>query len=418
MRRSDDERVVVTGVGMITPHGVGVDAAWRGVLGARSAVGPVRRFDASAFPVTFGAEAPDPGDMRDWLSARGAPAGLLPLAEDLKGRLAVAALREALEASGLALRGPRLGVCLGSEASRPSLGGVAARLRSGELPGADELSRWSPDAPTRLVAAVVGAAGPATTISTACTSSSQAVGEGLLRIRRGEVDAMVVGGVDVLVDPIMITGFSKLGALSTRNEAPTAASRPFDRGRDGFVLGEGAGFLVLERLSVARARGAAVLAELSGFGCSCNAYRITDSPPDGRGAAQAMAAALEDARVAPGEVDYVNAHGTSTPMNDASETRGIHKAFGADSRGVAVSSTKSMTGHLVAACGAVEAIFCALAVRDGVLPPTLNLDDPDPECDLLHVAHEPREQPVRHALTNAFGFGGSNGSLLVSRWDG
>lgn len=229
---------------------------------------------------------------------------------------------------------------------------------------------------------------------------------------------MVVGGVDVLVDPIMITGFSKLGALSTRNEAPTAASRPFDRGRDGFVLGEGAGFLVLERLSVARARRAAVLAELSGFGCSCNAYRITDSPPDGRGAAQAMAAALEDGRVAPEDVGYVNAHGTSTPMNDASETRGIHRAFGVASRSVSVSSTKSMTGHLVAACGAVEAIFCALAVRDGVLPPTLNLDDPDPECDLLHVAHEAQERDVRHALTNAFGFGGSNGSLLVSRWDG
>ncbi|MEC8423292.1 MAG: beta-ketoacyl-[acyl-carrier-protein] synthase family protein [Myxococcota bacterium] len=417
MRRPDTQRVVITGVGMVTPHGVGVGPAWQGVLDARSAVGPVRRFDASAFPVTFGAEAPDPGDVSDWLAGRGAPASLLPLAHDLKGRLAVWALREALEASGIRLRGRRLGVCLGSEAARPDLGGVAARLRSGDLPGADELARWSPDAPTRLVAALVDAEGPATTISTACTSSSQAVGEGLLRIRRGEVDAMVVGGVDVLVDPIMITGFSKLGALSTRNESPTQASRPFDRGRDGFVLGEGAGFLILERLSTAKERGAPVFAELSGFGCSCNAYRITDSPPDGRGAAQAMCAALDDARVPADSVGYVNAHGTSTPMNDASETRGIHRAFGAASAGVAVSSTKSMTGHLVAACGAVEAIFCALAVRDGVLPPTINLDDPDPECDLLHVAHSARAQPVRHALTNAFGFGGSNGSLLISRWD-
>jgi 3-oxoacyl-[acyl-carrier-protein] synthase II len=418
MVRPASERVVVTGIGMVTPHGVGVQAAWQGVLSARSAVGPVRRFDASAFPVTFGAEAPDPGDPSAWLDARGVPAALRPLADDLKGRLAVAALREALEGAGLDAAGPRLGVCLGSEASRPDLGGVADRLRSGDLPGADELARWAPDAPTRLVAALVGAEGPATTISTACTSSSQAVGEGLLRIRRGEVDAMVVGGVDVLVDPIMITGFSKLGALSTRNEAPTRASRPFDRGRDGFVLGEGAGFLVLERLSTAKARGAAILAELSGFGCSCNAYRITDSPPDGRGAAQAMSAALVDARVDAADVGYVNAHGTSTPMNDASETRGIHRAFGAAASGVSVSSTKSMTGHLVAACGAVEAIFCALAVRDGVLPPTLNLDDPDPECDLRHVAHTAQERAIRHAVTNAFGFGGSNGSLLISRWDG
>lgn len=418
MVRPDSERVVITGVGMITPHGIGVDAAWSGVLDGRSAVGPVRRFDASAFPVTFGAETPDPGDATAWLSSQGVPADLLPLGADLKGRLTVAALREALAGAGLESGGPRLGVCIGSEASRPDLGGVAARLRSAELPAAAELARWSPDAPTRLVAAVVGAEGPATTISTACTSSSQAVGEGLLRIRRGEVDAMVVGGVDVLVDPIMITGFSKLGALSTRNDAPTQASRPFDRGRDGFVLGEGAGFLVLERLAIARARGAQVLAELSGFGCSCNAYRITDSPPDGRGAAQAMASALADAQVDASEVGYVNAHGTSTPMNDASETRGIHRAFGASASEVSVSSTKSMTGHLVAACGAVEAIFCALAVRDGTLPPTLNLDDPDPECALRHVAHRAEQRAVRHALTNAFGFGGSNGSLLVSRWDG
>jgi 3-oxoacyl-[acyl-carrier-protein] synthase II len=416
--RPDTERVVITGVGLVTPHGVGVPAAWAGVTAGRSAIAPVRRFDASSFPVTFGAEAPDPGDPGPWLAERGVSPLINALAQDLKGRLAVAALREALEQSGFTARGPRVGVCLGSEASRPDLGGVAERLQKDDLPGAAELARWAPDAPTRITAAVVGATGPTTTTSTACTSSSQAVGEGLLRIRRGEVDAMVVGGVDVLVDPIMITGFSKLGALSTRNEAPTAASRPFDRGRDGFVLGEGAGFLILERLNDARERGAPILAELSGFGCSCNAYRITDSPPDGRGAAQAMAAAVEDARLQPDDVGYINAHGTSTAMNDASETRGIHLALGEAGARVAVSSTKSMTGHLVAACGAVEAIFCVCAVANGLLPPTINLDDPDPECDLNHVRGEARRVPVRHALTNAFGFGGSNGSLLVSRWDG
>jgi 3-oxoacyl-[acyl-carrier-protein] synthase II len=221
----------------------------------------------------------------------------------------------------------------------------------------------------------------------------------------------------VLVDPIMITGFSLLGALSTRNAEPERASRPFDIDRDGFVLGEGAGMLVLETLSSARARGAEILGVLSGYGCSCNAYRITDSPPDGRGAFQSMGAALQDARLNPEDIGYINAHGTSTAMNDKSETRGIHRAFGAHTMSVSVSSTKSMMGHLVAACGAVEAILSLLAVRDGVLPPTLNLDSPDPSCDLLHVPLVARRASIRHAMTNAFGFGGSNGTLIVSSPD-
>jgi 3-oxoacyl-[acyl-carrier-protein] synthase II len=209
----------------------------------------------------------------------------------------------------------------------------------------------------------------------------------------------------------MITGFAKLGALSERNDDPTAASRPFDADRDGFVLGEGAGVLILEERENAIARGATILAELSGYGCSCNAYRITDSPPDGRGAYQAMEAALADAGVDATDIDYINAHGTSTPMNDPSEARGIRHTF---PYGVPVSSTKSSMGHLVAACGAVEAILCVLAIRDGRLPPTINLDNPDPECALDHVANEVRMASVTHAMTNAFGFGGSNGSLVIS----
>jgi 3-oxoacyl-[acyl-carrier-protein] synthase II len=236
----------------------------------------------------------------------------------------------------------------------------------------------------------------------------------MLSIRRGDADAMLVGGVDVLVDPIMVTGFSLLGALSTRNDEPTRASRPFDIGRDGFVLGEGAGFLVLEERGRAMRRGATILGELSGFGCSCNAYRITDSPPDGRGAGSAMTAGLLDAGLLPEEIGYINAHGTSTPMNDASETRGIERAFGHLAQQVSVSSTKSMMGHLVAACGAVEAILCVLAVRDGILPPTINLDEPDPACALNHVQNVAHERRIRHAMTNAFGFGGSNGTLVVS----
>lgn len=400
-------RVAITGIGMITPHGRGVAACWEAVLAGQSSVGPIQRFDARRFPVTFAAEVEDPGPTP-------VPAAVASLLTDLKGRLTAASLREALDMARLPELGDRLGVCLGSEAARPQLVEVAERLRDNTLPALEELDRMAPDAPTRLAAAMAGASGPRTTVSTACTSSSQAVGEGLLRIRRGEVDAMIVGGVDVLVDPLMVTGFSLLGALSSRNDDPAGASRPFDSDRDGFVLGEGAGMLVLESMEHATARGATILGELSGFGCSCNAYRITDSPPDGRGAAQSMSLALEDAGLAPDDIGYINAHGTSTAMNDASETRGIHRSFGAAGARVPVSSTKSMTGHLVAACGAVEAIFCLLAVRTGVLPPTINLDTPDPECSLDHIAHVARRSPARHAMTNAFGFGGSNGTLIVS----
>lgn len=400
-------RVAITGLGAITPHGRGLRAAWDGVCSAQSAIGPIRRFDARRFPVTFAAEVEDPGPVD-------VPESVQGLALDLKGRLATVAVREALQQAGLPALGDRVGVCLGSEAARPDLADVASRLRDNRLPQMQELDRMAPDAPTRLVAAIAGATGPRSTVSTACTSSSQAVGEGMLRIRRGEVDAMIVGGVDVLVDPLMITGFSLLGALSTRNDDPQAASRPFDVERDGFVLGEGAGMLVLESFAHARARGAEILGELTGFGCSCNAYRITDSPPDGRGASQSMTLALEDADLQPEDIGYINAHGTSTAMNDASETRGIHKSFGDSALKVPVSSTKSMTGHLVAACGAVEVIFCLMAIREGVLPPTINLTDPDPVCALNHVRNKVQRAEVRHAMTNAFGFGGSNGTVIVS----
>lgn len=396
-------RVVVTGMGAITPLGMDLPSTWRALLAGESGVGPIARFNATDFPVRFAAEVDLP-DAHD--------EGQLKL--DLTAR----ALNEALAGQGLPDLDPRrLGVCFGSEAARPTLEVVASRMRTGHIPGAEELMRNAPAAPTQYVAERIGAQGPCWTLSTACTSSSQAVGEGMLHIRRGDVDAMVVGGVDVLVNPVMVTGFSLLGALSSRNENPQGASRPFDLNRDGFVLGEGAGVLILESLESAQARGAEILAELRGYGASLNAYRITDSPPDGRGAAQAMKNALKDGRLNAEQVGYINAHGTSTPMNDASESRGILKVFGEDTR-PAVSSTKSMMGHLVAACGAVEAIVAAMATRHGMLPPTINLDNPDPACALDHVAHFAREQQTRHALTNAFGFGGSNGSLLLSRWEG
>ncbi|MEC8194038.1 MAG: beta-ketoacyl-[acyl-carrier-protein] synthase family protein [Myxococcota bacterium] len=391
-------RVVVTGVGMVTPLGADAEETWSNVCAGRSGVGPVTRFDASDLPVTFAAEvvhvAPHPAD-----------------GGDLKLRLAATALEEALAQSG-PVSGPGTGVCLGSEIGRPALDVLANAMRDNRAPSRADLERMDPAAPTRLVASMAGATGPQSTVSTACTSSSQAVGEGVLKIRRGDADAMIVGGVDVLVDAIMITGFAKLGALSERNDDPQRASRPFDSDRDGFVLGEGAGILILEDRDRALARGATILAEISGYGCSCNAYRITDSPPDGRGAHQSMQAALDDAGLEPEAIGYINAHGTSTPMNDPSEARGIHRTFASP---VPVSSTKSSMGHLVAACGAVEAILCVLAIRDQRLPPTINLVRPDASCDLDHVANAARDASVTHAMTNAFGFGGSNGSLVVSK---
>ena len=382
------ERVVVTGIGMVTPLGVGVEPTWQAVLRGDNGIGPITRFDATGFPVRFAAEAPVAGE--------GAA---------LKAALTELAVREALDMSGLP-GGERVGVCVGSEACRPPW----TWLWRKDMPTAAEVEALAPDAPTRQVAAIAGALGPRSTVSTACTSSSQALGEAMQRIRRGEVDAMVCGGVDALSEPLMVVGFSKLGALSTRNYDPSRASRPFDLHRDGFVLGEGAGFLVLERESCARARGATVLAVAEGYGCSCNAWRITDSPPDGRGAYDAMRLALEDAGLSPADIDYVNAHGTSTQQNDASESMALARLLGP----VPTSSTKGMTGHLVAACGAVEAIFTILALRDGVMPGSRNLEEPDPACP-VNLVREATRAPLRHTLTNAFGFGGSNGSLIFGR---
>jgi 3-oxoacyl-[acyl-carrier-protein] synthase II len=352
-------------------------------------VGPISRFNPAGFPVRFAAEAPVSGE-----------------GSALKAQLVELSLNEALQQSGLPkaeLSPERLGVCLGSEACRPPW----PWLWRTDAPTHAEVDALAPDAPTRWVYERVGAAGPRSTVSTACTSSSQAIGEAMLRIRRGEADVMIAGGVDALSEPLMVVGFSKLGALSTRNDAPEFASRPFDLHRDGFVLGEGAGFLVLERESFAVRRGANVLAIAEGWGCSCNAWRITDSPPDGRGAADAMALALLDAGLAAHDIDYVNAHGTSTQQNDVSEATAIRRILG----DAPVSSTKGMMGHLVAACGAVEAILCVLALRDQVLPGGRNLDTPDPAC-AVNLLRRTEYGPVRHALTNAFGFGGSNGSLV------
>ena len=407
------EPIVITGMGCVTPVGLDVPSTWNALLAGRSGVGPIQRFDADQYPVRFAAEVPD----FDIETPENSSVFVQKQLQTLKGKLAYKAAREAIEQAQLSVKGPRFGISLGSEAARPEIDLIAKRLQNETLPSVEELSHHAPQAPAQMLAEIFGAEGPISVVSTACTSSSQAVGEGLLRLRRGDMDAMLVGGVDVLVDPLMVTGFALLGALSTRNDDPKAASRPFDSDRNGFVLGEGAGMLVLETLQHAQRRGAQILGVLRGYGCSCNAYRITDSPPDGRGAAQSMQAALLDAQLQPSDIGYINAHGTSTLMNDASESKGIKWAFGENAKSVYVSSTKSMMGHLVAACGAVEAVIALMATRTGQLPPTINLNQPDSECDLRHVQNQFINHPIRHALTNAFGFGGSNGSLVLSKWE-
>lgn len=429
-RRRRRKRVVVTGLGAVTPLGLDVATTWQAAQAGRSGIGNVQAFDASGFPVQIAAEVPTRTIEAHFRRPK------LRKYADRKILMAVRAAEEALEQAGYGPDAPvmpdplRFGVSVGTEAGRPLLEETAAtfyRFIDGQEAGRSpaelieevdplDFVRTLPHLTSTVLSRLFQAQGPVLTCSTACTSSAQSLGEATLAIRRGSADVMLAGGADALVEAFMVTGFALLGALSQRNDAPQQASRPFDKERDGFVLGEGAGFVVLESLEHAQARGANILAEVLGYGCSCNAYRITDSPPDGRGAWQAMAWALEDARLDPAQIDYINAHGTSTLMNDSSETAGIKRALGEAARTCPVSSTKSMMGHLVAACGAVETILCVQAIRDGVLPPTINTTTPDPDCDLDYVPNTARRADVNIAMSNSFGFGGSNGTLIVGRY--
>ena len=414
--------VVVTGMGCVTPVGADPESTWAALRAGTSGVRDIERFDASGFETRFAAQIDDVPPVTRWDVSAWHDADLL----DRKTQLLLVAAQQALATSGVDASGPRVAVCVGSEGGRKLLEEVAQRAalfagdatleRAAGLLPAGEFCRGRPSHPARILASLVGAEGPVRSVSTACTSAGGAIAEALYLLRAGRADVALAGGTDTLVEAFMVSGFSLLGALSTRNDNPAAASRPFDRDRDGFVLGEGAGLLVLETEARARARGATILGRLLGAGLSNNAYRITDSPPDGTGPLVSMSAALRDAGLRPEDVGYVNAHGTSTIMNDLSETRGIRRAFGAHSDQLVVNSTKSMIGHLVAACGAVEAVVTLLSLRDGVVHPTLNLTAPDPECDLDCVPGAERAVPdLRVAISNAFGFGGSNASLVLGR---
>jgi 3-oxoacyl-[acyl-carrier-protein] synthase II len=404
-------RVVVTGMGVISPLGVGIDMFWDGLVQGRSGVRRITRFDPSPYPSQIAGEVPD-FDAAAHLPRRDI------VRTDVFIHYALIAAQAALADSGVKIDGQndRVGVSIGTgmggvplllssweTLQREGMGGVSAYALPGSLP--NMAAGW--------VSMRTGARGPLFSPTTACAASSQAVGDAFRTIQRGDADVMLAGGTDSLIHPLVIAGFSAIRALSTRNDAPTLASRPFDRDRDGFVLAEGAGLLVLETLEAARARDARIYAEVLGYGLSADANHPTASSSNGP--ARAMRLALADAKLDPHAVEYVNAHGTSTQLNDQHETEAIKAVFGDHARRLAVSSIKSMTGHLVGAAGGVEAIATVLALHHGVLPPTINYTTPDPACDLDYVPNQARRVPIRVAMSNSFAFGGTNAILVLGR---
>jgi 3-oxoacyl-[acyl-carrier-protein] synthase II len=400
---------VVTGMGVVSPLGVGVDAFWSGLSEGRSGVRRITRFDPSPFASQIAGEVPEFTPTAH-LQRRDV------VRTDAFIHYALVAAHEALADAGLKIegQGERVGVALGT-----GMGGVPWLVASWEAlrqEGPASLSAYAlpgslPNMAAGWVSMRTGARGPLLAPSTACAASTQAIGDAARVIQRGEADAMLAGGTDALIHPLVVGGFCAVRALSTRNETPARASRPFDRDRDGFVLAEGAGVLVLEALETAQARGAAVLAEVLGYGLSADAQHPTASSAEGP--ARAMRLALADAGLPPEAVDYVNAHGTSTAQNDVHETEAIKAVFGAHAQRIPVSSIKSMTGHLVGAAGAVEAIATVLALRHGLVPPTINLETPDPACDLDYVPNRARRHPMRVAMSNSFAFGGTNAILVL-----
>jgi len=410
-------RVVITGLGAVTPLGIGVGPTWEAILAGRSGVGRITKFDPSDFSTTIAAEVKGfvPEDFIDRKEIK---------RMDPFIHLAMASAHFAMTDAGLTIDeelAPRVGVYMGS-----GLGGLSTLERYHQAYLEEGVRKISPFFIPMLISNLApghiairyGAKGPNITTTTACAASSHAIGEALLAIRRGVCDAVIAGGSEATITPMGLGGFCAMKALSTRNGDPAGASRPFDKDRDGFVMGEGAAMLILEELGFAKKRGANIYAELCGYGASGDAHHITAPAPGGEGAVRCMRAALSDARVSPGEVDYINAHGTSTPYNDVFETMAIKTVFGDHAQDLMVSSTKSMTGHLLGAAGAAEGLFSVLAIRDGVVPPTINYTTPDPECDLDYVPNEARSKEVRYALSNSFGFGGTNSCLLFGRFAG
>ena len=410
------KRVVVTGLGAVTPLGNDVATSWSALLKGVSGVDRIRGFPSDDFPVRIAAEASDfdPTVALERKEIR---------RTDRFVHLAVAAASEAVEHAGLDVTGglgDRAGVIIGS-----GIGGLAAiEENHGKLleRGPRRVSAFFiPQMVVNMASGMVsmrfGARGPNMCVVTACAAGTHSIGEAFRLVQRGDADLMIAGGSEAAIRPLGVAGFAAMRALSQRNDEPQRASRPFDRDRDGFVIGEGAGVVVLESLEGARARGATIHAEVIGYGLSGDAHHMVAPPEDGAGAALVMRRALEDAGVGPEDVDYINAHGTSTPLNDRSETLAIRAVFGEHADHLMVSSTKSMTGHALGAAGGLEAVFTTLTVRHGCVPPTINYENPDPECDLDYVPNTARTTSVRVALSNSFGFGGTNATLALSRYE-
>jgi 3-oxoacyl-[acyl-carrier-protein] synthase II len=425
-------RVVVTGIGVVAPNGVGKEAFWKACINGRSGVRPIRHFDASSHPVRVAAEVPDfdlspylPVQHRKSLKIMGRAA-----------RFGVAAAGMAVEDSGLDLsrQNPeRVGVVMGTGIVPMDLPDIAPLLAEAcREDGRLEVSRlgqrgssalfplwilkYLPNMTAAHISLVHNAQGPNNTIVTACAAGTQAVGEAFRLVARGDADIVLAGGADSRLDPLLLLAYSALGALSRAERAPEEVSRPFDGGRDGFVLGEGAGLLVLEELERAKARGAEIYAEVLGLGSSFDAYAVTKPDPEAGGAARAIKWALDEAKVNPEDVDYINAHGTSTRLNDQMETMAVKRVFGEGAKALPMSSIKSMVGHLIGAAGAVEAAALALTLKDGVLPPTINQTHPDPACDLDYVPNCARSMRARTAVSTSFGFGGQNAALVMRQF--
>ncbi|MEO5767851.1 MAG: beta-ketoacyl-ACP synthase II [Polyangia bacterium] len=411
-------RVVVTGIGLVTPVAIGTEETWQGLLAGKSGIAPITHFDSTNFATHFAGEVKN-FDVTPWISSRDAKN------IDRFIQYAVAAAGLAITDSGLKIEGEfaeRVGCYVGA-----GLGGVASIEAACATLGAKGPRHGiSPFFVPMIIVNLApgqisirfGAKGPNFSHVSACSTGAHAIGEATRAVERGDADAMICGGTEATVSALGVGGFNSMRALSTRNEAPQEASRPFDRDRDGFVIAEGAGIVVIEELEHARARGAKIYAELTGYAANADAHHITAPAPEGEGAQRCMKLALKDAKLAPSDIGYINAHGTSTKMNDANETLAIKKVFGDAARKVMVSSTKSMTGHMLGAAGGVETAICALVLARGAIPPTINYTTPDPECDLDYVPNTAREVRVQHVLTNSYGFGGTNACLVLSAWRG
>ena len=410
-------RVVVTGVGLVTPLGTGTQKTWDALLKGTSGIRRISHFDAEAtgMACTIAGEVPD-FEVENFVNRKDARK------MDTFIQYGIAAASMAIEQSGLEINeanAERVGVMIGS-----GIGGMPAierTMRAYEAGGARKISPFFIpmtiiNMASGWVSMLTGAKGPNSATVTACATATHAIGDAFEIIARGDADAMIAGGTEACVCELAVGGFSAARALSTRNDEPTKASRPWDKGRDGFVMGEGAGVLMLESLDSAKARGATILAEVAGYGMSGDAYHMTSPAPEGEGGARCMQVALASAGVNTDEVDYINAHGTSTPAGDVCETQGIKSVFGEHAKKLMVSSSKSMTGHLLGAAGGIEAAFSVLALHHSVIPPTINLDDPEDGCDLDYVPHHAREADIRVAISNSFGFGGTNASLVLRKF--